>query len=347
MIHKRPTQADVARLAGVSRATVSYVLNDQTHQRVPISAETRQRVLEAIAELGYEPDARAQSLRSGNTKTIGVTLPIYENPFFWQILSGISSEANAAGYNLLLSTNAMTAEQERSGLKELAQQRVDGIILLIGFKTLPEPILKQLRRSNRPVVEITSTTSEFDYVLQGYAEGTRALMAYLFELGHKRIGFVYGVHEATQGHDRLLTYRQVLEDAGLPVNAGLVQECGPSLEDGYQAAYHVLRRPDRPTALLVINDLLGMAVVRAAADLGLDIPGDLSVASFDDIPFTSYTVPRLTTVAGQPEQNGRDAVRLLLKRLEEPDRPREVIASQWQLIVRESTGPVPTPFSGV
>ncbi len=134
-------------------------------------------------------------------------------------------------------------------------------------------------------------------------------------MGHRRIGFVYGVAEATQGHDRLLTYRQVLKDAGLPVDAGLVQECGSSLEDGYQAAYHLLRRKDRPTALLVINDLLGMAVIRAAADLGLDVPGDVSVASFDDIPFASYTMPRLTTVAGQPEQNGRDAVRLLLKRL--------------------------------
>ena len=339
MMKKRPTQADVAQLAGVSRATVSYVLNDQTDQRVPISAETRQRVLDAIAELGYEPDARAQSLRSGNTRTIGVTLPIYENPFFWQILSGISNEAQAAGYNLLLSQTAMTAEQERNGLKELAQRRVDGIILLIGFKVLPAPILKQLRRSTRPVVEITSTTSEFDYVLQGYADGTRALLAHLFELGHRRIGFVYGVAEATQGHDRLLTYHQVLEDAGLP---SLVQECGPSLEDGYQAAYHVLSRPDRPTALLVINDLQGMAVMRAAADLGLHVPGDVSVAAFDDIPFASYTVPRLTTVAGQPEQNGRDAVRLLLKRLDEPDRPREVITSGWQLYVRESTGPVPT-----
>ncbi len=176
MINKRPTQTDVARLAGVSRATVSYVLNDQTDQRVPISAETRQRVLGAIAELGYEPDARAQSLRSGNTKTIGVTVPIYENPFFWQLLSGISSEAQAAGYSLHLSQNPLTANLQRQSLTELAQQRVDGIILLLGFKDLPAPILKQLRKSGRPVVEITSTTSEFDYVLQGYADGTRALM---------------------------------------------------------------------------------------------------------------------------------------------------------------------------
>jgi DNA-binding LacI/PurR family transcriptional regulator len=251
MTPKRPTQADVARFAGVSRATVSYVLNDQTNQRIPISADTRKRVLETIVELGYEPGARAQALRSGNTKTIGVTLPIYENPFFWQILSGISSEAQAAGYNLLLSQNPLTPEKERNNIKELAEQRVDGMILLLGYKTLPSPILKQLRKSNRPVVEITSSTSESDYVLQGYAEGTRALMAHLFELGHKRVGFVYGVHEETQAHDRLLTYHQIMEEVGLRANDDLVQECGPSLEDGYQAAHNLLSRSSRPTALLV------------------------------------------------------------------------------------------------
>src|SRR5687767_10828833 len=113
---KRPTQLDVAQKAGVSRATVSYVLNDQTPARVPISAETRQRVLNAIADLGYEVDARAQALRSGATKTFGVLLPIYENPYFWETLTGITNEAEAVGYSLLLSRNPLTPEQEYQGL---------------------------------------------------------------------------------------------------------------------------------------------------------------------------------------------------------------------------------------
>ena len=338
---KRPTQVDVARLAGVSRATVSYVLNDQIDQRVPISPETRQRVLEAINVLGYEIDARAQSLRSGDTKTLGVLLPIYENPYFWQILRGISNEAENLGYSLLLSPSSLTPEQERHSLRELAERRVDGLILLICFKLLPESVLNQLRRSGRPVVEITATESEVDHVLNEYGAGTQALMAHLFELGHTRIGFVYGVHEISQGYDRLLTYRQVLADAGLPVDDTLVQQCGPTMEDGYQAAIHLLSRPNRPTALLAINDLLGMATLRAAADLGLSVPDDVSIGSFDDIQFASNTVPRLTTVSSYPEQSGRDAVRLLIKRLIDPDRPREVVTGGWQLIVRESTGPVP------
>lgn len=338
---KRPTQIDVARIAGVSRATVSYVLNDLTDQRIPISSDTRQRVLDAIDQLGYEIDARAQSLRRGDTKTIGVLLPLYENPFFWQLLEGTTSEAASAGYSVLLAHNPLTPEQEKQSITELAQQRVDGLILLSGLKLLPEPILNQLRKSKHPIVGISSTSSEFDFIHQDYAEGMRALMAHLIEFGHRRIGFVYGVTMASQGYDRLFAYQQVVKDAELDDDETLLQYCGPLLEDGYQAGLQLLRREDRPTAVLVINDLLGVGVIRAATDLGLTIPGDVSIASFDNIPFASYSVPRLTSVSGDAEQNGRDAVKLLLKRLAEPDRPREVISAYWQLHVRESTGPAP------
>ena len=338
---KRPTQVDVARLAGVSRATVSYVLNDPTDQRIPISPETRQRVLDAISELGYEVDARAQALRSGDTKTIGVLLPIYENPYFWQILRGISTEAEACGYSLLLAHNSMTPEQENQSVRELAEQRVDGLVMLIGFKLLPEHIMNQLRNSHRPIVELSGTTSEFDYVHQGYGAGTRALMSHLIEQGHRRIGFIFGVTIPTQGFDRLSAYQEALTEAGLPYDETLVYQCGQLLDDGYQAALHLLKLPDRPTALIAINDLLGMAAIRAATDAGLRIPDDVSIASFDDIPFTSFTVPRLTSVSGLSEQNGRDAVRLLLKRINDPDRPREVITSGWNLVIRESTGLAP------
>ena len=338
---KRPTQADVARIAGVSRATVSYVLNDQVDQRIPISAETRQRVMEAIAELEYEPDARAQSLRRGATNTIGVLLPLYENPFFWQILRGISMEAETAGYSLLLSQSSLTSEQERHSLKELAQQRVDGLILVIGFKMLPAPILRELRKSNRPVAQITNTESEFDHVIDGYSEGTRALIGHLLELGHRKIGFVYGVAEVSQGHDRLFPFQETLADAGVPADEDLIRQCGATLDEGYETARDLLSRRDRPTALLAVNDLLAIATLRAAADLGLRVPQDVSVASFDDIPFASYTVPRLTTVAGQPEEDGRIAVRLMLKRLSEPDCPRQVVRSRCKLTIRESTARAP------
>jgi LacI family transcriptional regulator len=335
---KRPTQKDVAQRAGVSRSTVSYVLNDQTELKIPISDETRQRVMDAIAELGYEPDARAQSLRSGSTNIVGVIIPIIQNPFFWQMLSGISESLQEAGYSLHLTHHPLDLQQEANTIRELTRQPVDGFILMAAAKYLLPRLTDYLRKSGRPVVEITAAKAEYDQVVHTYSSGTHALMAHLLELGHRRIGFVYGIARDVQGFDRLLIYREVLEEAGLhPYEA----HCGESLEDAYQAAYVLLSGQDRPTALLVINDMLAIAVMRAASDLGLTIPGDLSVAGFDDIPFSSYLLPRLTTVSGKAEDSGRDAVRLLLNRFAEPDLPQQVTTAEVQLIVRESTGPVP------
>lgn len=336
---KRPTQKDVALRAGVSRSTVSYVLNDQTDLKVPISAETRQRVMEAIDELGYEPDARAQSLRSGSTNIVGVIIPAIQNPFFWQILSGISENLQEAGYSLHLTHHPLDQQQEANTIRELTRQPVDGFILLAAAKYLLPRLTDYLRKSGRPVVEITSAKAEFDHVVHTYSSGTRDLLAHLLELGHQRIGFVYGISKDVQGFDRLLVYREVLEKAGLQFYEA---HCGETLEETYESAYALLNRPDRPTALLVINDILSLAVIRAAGDLGLSVPGDLSVAGFDDIPFSNFTVPRLTTVSGKAEESGRDAVRLLLRRFADPDLPQQITVMGEQLIVRESTGPAPS-----
>jgi len=337
---KRPTQKDVARRAGVSRSTVSYVLNDQTDMKIPISDETRQRVLEVIAELGYEPDSRAQSLRGGNTNIVGVIIPVIQNPFFWQTLTGISDALREAGYSLHLSHNPQDSQQGANTIRELTRQRVDGFILLAAVKYMLPKLSDYLRKSGQSIVEITATEAEFDHVVHGYSSGTRALMTHLLELGHRKIGFIYGVTREVQGLDRLLVYREVLQENGLSGSNPFEIHCGDGLEDAYQAAYALLNRPDRPTALLVINDMLAIAVMRAASDLGLTIPGDVSVAGFDDIPFSSYTLPRLTTVSGMAEESGHDAVRLLLRRIGEPDLPRQVTTTDVRLIVRESTGPV-------
>ena len=336
---KRPTQKDVALKAGVSRSTVSYVLNDQKQLKVPISEETRTRVMQAIEELGYEPDARAQALRHGHTKIVGVVMPVIQNPFFWQTLSGVSDALQEAGYSLHLSHNPQDTRQGINTVRELARQRVDGFILLAAIKYMLPELADYLRQSGQPIVEITATEAEFDHVVHGYSVGTRDLMAHLIELGHQRIGFIYGVTQEVQGFDRLLAYRQSLQDAGLEDSMRYEVHCGDQLEDAYQAALFLLKSPDRPTALLVINDMLAIAVMRAASELGLAIPHDLSVAGFDDIPFSSYVVPSLTTVSGKAEASGRDAVSLLLKRFEVPDVPRQVTKTGEQLIIRESTGP--------
>jgi LacI family transcriptional regulator len=335
---RRPTQKDVAQRAGVSRSTVSYVLNDQTELKIPISDETRQRVMDAITELGYEPDARAQSLRSGSTNIVGVIIPVLQNPFFWQILSGISESLQEVGYSLHLTHHPLDLQQEANTIRELTRQPVDGFILLAAAKYLLPRLTDYLAKSGRPVVEITAAKAKFDHVVHSYSSGTRELMAHLLELGHRRIGFIYGISKEVQGFDRLLVYREVLEEVGLlPYEV----HCEENLKDAYRAAYSLLSEPDRPTALLVINDMLAVAVIRAANDLGLNVPGDISIAGFDDIPFSEFIMPRLTTVSGIAEDSGRDAVRLLLNRFADPDLPKQITTTQVRLIVRESTGPAP------
>jgi LacI family transcriptional regulator len=167
----------------------------------------------------------------------------------------------------------------------------------------------------------------------------------LLSLGHRRIGLIYGVAAHELGEDRLKPYQASLQAAGLPDEEWLV-ECGPTIEDGYQAAIKLLKRDMRPTAVIAINDLLAISALRAAADLGLRVPGDLSLVGYDDIPLASYIVPRLTTVTKDALAMGRTACAMLLARIQNPDLPRQQRHSPTRLIVRESTGPVPAAQKG-
>lgn len=353
---KRPTQVDVARLAGVSRATVSYVVNGLADGRVPISEETRRRVLEAVKELGYEPDARAQALRSGSTKTIGLILPDIRNPHFWQAADGVEQELRASGYHLLLSTADLDPGHGEDVFKELSRRRIDGLILMSAYILQSEgaqKTLTQLLKRRFPIVKIGEHPT-IDCVVSNYQAATQEAMAHLFSLQHRRIGFIYGVRPPWEspeindprvdfagGMDRLVTYKDCLRVAGLPVDPALIVTCGTTIEDGYQAALWLLKLPVRPTALLVVNDLLAIGALRAANDLGLRVPADLSVIGHDDIPLASYLTPRLTTSSKDMARVGQEAVRLLLARIQDPDRPHQRIDVQARFIVRESTGPAP------
>jgi LacI family transcriptional regulator len=339
----RPTQVDVAKRAGVSRATVSYVLNGVTDGRVPISEETRQRVLDAIEELGYEPDARAQALRSGSTRTIALIIPDLRNPHFCEYATGIEEAARASGYHLLLSSTTMNDEYAVEIFKDLSRRRFDGLIIASSFILESEEAqntLEQVRRRGLPIVELDENYG-VDSVAADYQETTKEMMSYLLSLGHRRVGLIYGVGAHELGEDRLQPYQDSLQFAGIPVETDLIAECGPTIEDGYQAAVKLLKLSARPTAIIAINDLLAMGTLRAAADLGLHVPKDLSVAGFDDILMADYLMPRLTTVTKDAHVQGKKAFQLLMERMQNPGLPRQVIHGPTRLIIRESTGPAP------
>ena len=343
----RPTQLDVARKAGVSRATVSYVINNRPDRQVPISKETRLRVLEVVEELGYEPDTRAQALRSGGTKTLGLIIPDIRNPHFVETVDGVEREARASGYHLLFSNLGLNNEYGDEIFRDLLGQRIDGLILMGGIiyqSVVAKNALNRLLKRRLSIVEITDRSDisyQVDLVISDYRQATGEVMSHLLSLGHKRIGIILGVARPAMAVDRLDPYQESLRAAGLPVDPALIAECGPAIEEGYQAALRLLKLPSRPTALIAINDLLALGALRAAADLGLRISEDLSLVGFDDIFVDTYLVPRLTSVSKDTVDIGREAVRLVLERIQNPDRPRQIVNRAARFIPRESTGPAP------
>jgi LacI family transcriptional regulator len=335
---------DVARHAGVSQTTVSFVLNSSDTPNIP--NETRQRVLDAIQELGYEPDARAQALRSGSTKTIALIIPDLRNPHFCEYATGIEEAARAAGYHLLLSSTTMNDEYAVEIFKDLARRRFDGLIIASSFileSMEAQAILEQIRNRGLPMVEMDEHYS-VDSVYAYYHEATKEVMSYLLSLGHRRIGLIYGVGGHELGEDRLHPYQAALKAAGISIEAVLIAECGPAIEDGYQAALKLLKLSSRPTAIIAINDLLAISAIRAAADLGLSVPDDLSLVGYDDIPMADYLMPRLTTVTKNALLLGKKAFEMVLARIQNPDLPRQQLHSPARLIIRESTGPAPQNF---
>jgi LacI family transcriptional regulator len=189
-------------------------------------------------------------------------------------------------------------------------------------------------------VELTENYG-VDAVSADYREATKELMSYLFSLGHQRIAMIYGVGGHELAEDRLQPYRASLEAEGIPFDGDLVQECGPTIKDGYQATKKLLERKARPTAIITINDLLAIGALRAAADLKLNVPNDLSLVGYDDIPMADYMIPRLTTVTKDAYMLGMQAFEMLLARIQDPDLPRQLIQHPARLIIRESTGRAP------
>lgn len=343
---KRPTQTDVARIAGVSRATVSLIVNDQEGGRIPISEDTRMRVLAAIGELGYVPDASARALRSGGTKTIGFMLQDINNPHFWDNVDGVEQEARERGFHLLLSNLSSRIEYSEKVLKDLTAQHIDGLIVqscFISESPVAMQFMEQCVRRHFPIVEISDDINvdhHIDRVVANYRQATLDVFNYLTQLGHRRIAFIYGVALRELGLDRLESFEDAYRLSGLPLNPDWLVICGPSIEDGYRAASHLLQMAERPTAILTINDLLAIGAIRAATDLGIEIPSALSLVGFDDIFASRYLVPRLTTVSKDAIGMGRMAARFLIERINDLNLPRRTQVFPACIIVRESTGPV-------
>jgi LacI family transcriptional regulator len=332
----KPTMKEVAALAGVSVQTVSFVVNSNPI----ITPETRQRVLDAIQQLGYTPDASARSLRSGRSRVLGLLIPDVHNPHFWAILDGAEQEARTNGYSLILATTSMQRERERQAFDALARQHLDGLILLF---TYPEDFttdIAHLRQNRLPVVVDGAQFSDVDRVWFHYRASARELMEHLFTLGHRRIAFIQGVgrQDFPAGQDRTDTYHRKMEEHGIPVSERIVIPCGNSLEDGFFVANQMLERSPHPTAIVGMNDLMAYGAMQAALQRGLRVPEDVSIAGFDDDAMFRVLAKPLTTGSVDGAAFGVQAVQLILNRLHNPELPPQKAHVASHLVVRQSTG---------
>jgi LacI family transcriptional regulator len=331
------TRNDVARRANVSPATVSYVVNDGPR---PVSPKTRQRVLDAIRELGYQPSAIARHLRMQRSFTIGLIIPDTGNPYFAEVLRGIESAALENGYKVILFHSSYDPQKELQHVDLLRTERVDGVIWIPATQHFEA--LDRLNRYEIPTVVFDRSQSQgaIAAVSADNYRGGYLATQHLIQLGHRRIGCIARPVELSHSQGRLEGYKAALRDYGLPFDPALVALGGFRLENGKQAFKALLSLSNPPTAVFAYNDIMAIGALRGAYENGLRVPGDFSIIGFDDIAEAAYTCPALTTIFVDKFEMGMRGTQFLMSLIHE--RPPEAILHpplEVRLIIRESTGP--------
>lgn len=308
-----PTISDVARLAAVSTATVSNVVNGSAK----VAPATRERVLKTIDALGYAPHPAARHMRGGSSHLLGLIVADIMNPFFTELVHCVERAANASGYSVLLCNSDEDLQREQQHLKLLRSQRVDGILLAATGHSSKERAFA-LGRLQVPVVLVDRGFEEFglDAVVLDNRRAALDAVRHLLGYGHRRIAMVGGPLTLNTGAQRLAGYREGLLEAGLRYDARLVRDAAFREQPAYEAARTLLAARDRPTAILAANTLIAIGVMRAITDSNLRCPEDVSVVGIDDSPWVNAFRPRLTTVAQPVKAMAETAVRLLLERLQ-------------------------------
>ncbi|MEO3743447.1 LacI family DNA-binding transcriptional regulator [Plantactinospora sp. B5E13] len=322
----------VAEAAGVSRATVSRVMNGSPTVAPDLAARVR-----AVAEaMDYQPSPVARSLALGRTSTVSLIVPDLANPMFQDVLRGLSQAAGTYGHRLLVAeSNENVAEEAILAVE--ARRRSDGLVL--ASSRVPEPELRALSERLAPLVLLNRELpgSTVPSLSVDYAAGINAIVEHLRELGHRRLAYLAGPPASTSDRDRRVALRTAwATDPGCQLSE---LDCGSTFDDGHAAARAVVGTG--ATAVVAFNDMVAFGAMSGLHELGLAVPGDISVTGFDDIPFARYTNPPLTTASIPRNELGRQAWDRLWALLDGGPAGHNV-RFQPRLLVRESTGPAPT-----
>lgn len=316
---------------------VSYVLNDKADE---VSAETRERILAVIDEIGYVPDGAARSLRTRKTQTIACIIPDITNPYYPALERGLQRSAEAEGFDLIVSNTDGIADKESRALRGLLGGRADGAVM-VPFHIDRERV-REVRRAGIALVLHFRADAELlelgvDMVEVDTGDGARMAVEYLIAKGHRRIGMIAGIANTPPREVRLAGYRQALRSHGLPADDLLIRGADYQEQGGHEAMVELLRLANRPTAVFAANDLMALGAMMAIREAGLRIPDDIAIVGLDDIPAARLVHPPLTTVAQFPDRLGQQAAELLFSRLrgDAPDSGR-LLRHACELIVRDS-----------
>jgi LacI family transcriptional regulator len=333
------TLEGIAEMAGVSRSTVSRVVNDHPSVRT----EVRERVWRVIRETGYQPHAAARSLVTHRTRIIGTIIPeavttLFTDPFFPLLLRGVTEACNAHHYYLMLSLFSGPANQDEMYRRVIGSGNLDGVI--VASTSTDDPIFSRLLQDGLPFVLVGRfPDARVNYVDVDNVAGARMAVEHLIRLGHERIGTVTGPLNMTHGQDRLEGYRQALEAHRIPVQRELIFEGDFTEDSGRMAAQQLL--PASPTAIFAASDMMAVGALKALRETGRRVPEDVALVGFDDLPIATAIEPPLTTVRQPIEGLGAMAVDLLVNLLENPPDDRASahrLVLPVKLVVRDSCG---------
>jgi DNA-binding LacI/PurR family transcriptional regulator len=327
------TIKDVARAAGVAASTVSRYLNGQLR----VSPATEAKVLEAVAELGYVPNAAARNLARRRSGVIGFVVPEISNPYFGTIADYVVEAVERHGRLVLLCSHRSQSVKQASYIDLLASGAIDGMLYLGSFRTNER--LAAAIADGLPVVIVDEPIAGLPpvptVVMDDYAGGYQAA-SYLVALGHRRIAFVSGPAELGSVQERYRGYCDALSVGGLDASSQ-VRLSGQFTEQfGMSALPHLLAAASPPSAAFVASDYIALGVISAAETHGVRVPGDLSIVGFDDIRFAQYVRPRLTTIRSPVDRLAATGVELLFERLHDPQAPARYQVLSVELVIRES-----------
>jgi LacI family transcriptional regulator, galactose operon repressor len=331
---RKVSMSAVARVAGVSITTVSHVIN---RTRV-VSPHTERAVLAAVVQLGYVPEDTARSLRQVGARSIGVAMSAISNVYFGEVVHGIEDEAAAHDFTILLADTHDRTNDEIRAVADFLERGVEAVILAPAGDG--HEAVAQAARKGVPIalVDRLVPTATIDQVGTENIAPTGDLVSHLLDAGHRRIGLISGLPGLVTTEERITGYKRALRTRGIRVRSELIRSGHSDTEGGRAALLSLLELPKPPTAVVVANNLMTIGALHAARDLRLTVPDDLALVAFDDFPWADVFHPRLTTMAQPTELIGREAVRMVLARLTNPDIPPRRVVMPPRFVHRDSCG---------